>query len=150
MLLSPRCWPNRICARLARNRIDLRDRNVFACKLPRFRTEEREMGFRDDSSESRRRYLAAYDQSEAEKFDRWTLGLSDADHAACLADIRSCFEFKAGMSVLDAGAGTGALCLSLVQVPQIQLTALEPCPSMGALLVFQTRITEGPVGGGIL
>jgi SAM-dependent methyltransferase len=34
------------------------------------------------------------------------------------------------MTVLDAGAGTGVLCMMLSLVPGLQLTALEPCGEM--------------------
>ena len=88
------------------------------------------MSFRENHSESRDRYLAAYNAEEAIKYDGWVSALTEQDHDACLQDINRCVQFSEGMSVLDAGAGTGALCLTLSRVPGLRITALEPCPAM--------------------
>ena len=88
------------------------------------------MNFREDYIESRARYLAAYDADEATKYDAWVTSLTQADHEACLADINQQFRFSSGQAVLDAGAGTGALSLSIAMIPGVQITALEPCVAM--------------------
>ena len=88
------------------------------------------MSFRESYAESRQRYLEAYSDDEAAKYDAWVTSLDAADHEACRRDIAERFSFAAGTSVLDVGAGTGALCLTLVRIPGLRITALEPCPVM--------------------
>ncbi|MCC9602171.1 methyltransferase domain-containing protein [Stieleria sp. JC731] len=82
--------------------------------------------FRQSQLDSRHQYLDAYDDIEAERFDQWTLALDEDDHQACLDDIASAFSFQPGMRVLDVGAGTGALSLSLRHIDGLELSALEP------------------------
>ena len=88
------------------------------------------MTFRGTQLESRARLLAGYGADEASKYDSWIATLTDEDHDACVADMTRYFQFREGMSVLDAGSGTGALCRALVRLPGIEVTALEPCPAM--------------------
>jgi ubiquinone/menaquinone biosynthesis C-methylase UbiE len=92
------------------------------------------MSFRETYLESRARYLAAYNGEQADRYDNWVKRLTREDHLACLADLQTCVEFNDGMAVLDAGAGTGALCLSLTLIPGLTITALEPCEAMLASL----------------
>lgn len=92
------------------------------------------MSFRESFLESRARYLATYNDEEALRYDGWVTQMTDEDHLACLTDLQMWVEFREGMSVLDAGAGTGALSLTLTFVPGLNLTALEPCEAMLNLL----------------
>lgn len=88
------------------------------------------MSYRQNYAASRARYLAAYDAEEAQKYDAWVTSLTQADHKACLDDINQRFRLTSGQELLDAGAGTGALSLSISMVPGVHITALEPCPPM--------------------
>ncbi len=92
------------------------------------------MSFRDIQSICRMRYLAMYDAVEASKYNAWVDAMTDADHDACIADLKHCVEFFGGMAVLDAGSGTGPLCLALVRIPGLNITALEPSSPMIDLL----------------
>ncbi len=92
------------------------------------------LNFREPQSNSRQRYLAMYDIDKAAKYDAGVDALGDADHDACVADLKRCVNFSDMMSVLDAGSGTGALCLALVRMPGLHITALEPSSSMIDLL----------------
>ncbi|QEG02086.1 hypothetical protein Mal15_61690 [Stieleria maiorica] len=92
------------------------------------------MTYRGTQQESRKRYLATCDAEEASKYDAWVNAMTSADHDACVADLNRCIAFFDGMTVLDAGSGTGALCLALVRVSGLRITALEPCATMSKLL----------------
>ena len=61
---------------------------------------------------------------------------------ACVADLRRCIQFRNDMDVLDAGSGTGALCLALVRIPGLRITALEPCSAMSDLLVSKPELAQ--------
>jgi SAM-dependent methyltransferase len=98
------------------------------------------MTYRETYLESRQRYLRTYDFEEVSRYDEWISTLSREEHEACLNDIRPHFNFYPGMNVLDAGAGTGALCLSLATVPELKITALEPCPAMLAKFVSKPEL----------
>ncbi|QDV27037.1 hypothetical protein Q31a_54180 [Aureliella helgolandensis] len=100
------------------------------------------MPYRGNYTESRQRYLATYDTAEAAKYDAWITALTKADHDACLNDIQRHFTFSPGMTILDAGAGTGALCLSLVALPGMRITALEPCPPMQERLASKPELSS--------
>lgn len=88
------------------------------------------MGWRITQAESRARYLAKFDADEVEQYESWIRQLSRDDDLAFLNDLRAAFTFRHGMSVLDAGAGTGAMCRVLVNVPGLSVTAMEPAPAM--------------------
>ena len=92
------------------------------------------MTFRCTQQESRERYLATYDAEGASIYDAWVAGMTAADHDACVADLKRCIAFSGNMAILDAGSGTGALCLALVRISGLHITALEPCKTMNALL----------------
>ena len=92
------------------------------------------MTYRGNQRESRDRFLATYDAAEASSYDSWVSAMSSADHDACVADLRPCVDFRDDMAVLDAGSGTGALCLALVRIAGLRITALEPCAAMTDLL----------------
>lgn len=82
------------------------------------------------------RHAARYDEAEAGSYHaNQGLGrLDDEEKEAILADLRRVIDLRAGMNVLDVGAGTGALCSALVRVAGLEVTALEPAPAMLALL----------------
>lgn len=92
------------------------------------------MSFRASQSTLRERYLAMYAYDEALKYNAWVDSMSDADHEACVVDLSQCVKFSDRMAVLDAGSGTGALCLALVRIPGLEITALEPSAPMIELL----------------
>ncbi len=92
------------------------------------------MDWRINQSESRARYLAKYNTDEVEHYESWILQLTRDDDLACLRDIQNAFTFRGGMSVLDVGAGTGAMCKVLLNVPGLSMTAMEPAPAMLAKL----------------
>ena len=100
------------------------------------------MAFRGTQLESRQRYLSTYDVDEAAVYDGWVTALTDEDQDACLADIGRSFEFAGNSKVLDAGAGTGALCLALIRIAGLEITALEPCAEMGKLLAAKTELSD--------
>jgi SAM-dependent methyltransferase len=96
--------------------------------------ERRVVTWRGTQDESRSRYLAKYDEAEAERWDAMGSMLGRADEDAYLSDLARVFAFRPGMAVLDAGAGTGALCTILARLPGLALTVLEPAPAMLARL----------------
>jgi len=92
------------------------------------------MAWRISQAESRRRYLEKFDVAEVEAYDALVATLSAEDVAAYRADLSSVFPFRAGLRVLDAGAGSGALCQVLRALDGLELTALEPAAAMLARL----------------
>ena len=92
------------------------------------------MTWRSTQDESRARYLEKFDEAEAERYDAMVATLGRADVDAYLSDLAQVFAFRPGMAVLDAGAGTGALCAVLARLPGLAMTALEPAPAMLARL----------------
>jgi len=86
--------------------------------------------------------IESYDDSEAQKYDSWIKTLTDADHMACLQDIQNHVALLPGNKILDAGAGSGALCLALSRVSDIQITALEPCPAMISLFRNRSELAD--------
>lgn len=100
------------------------------------------MTFRCSQQASRERYLEIYDAQEAAKYDSWISEMTAADHDACVADMKRCVTFSENMNVLDAGSGTGALCLALVRIPGLHITALEPCAAMTHLLKSKPELSS--------
>ena len=98
------------------------------------------MTYRGTQQESRQRYLAAYDADGAAKYDSWVRSMDSSDHEACVADLKNCVQIEGELDVLDAGSGTGALCLALVRIPELRITALEPCEAMNELLVCKPEL----------
>ena len=92
------------------------------------------MTWRGTQAASRDRYCAKYDAAEADRYDSSVGRLEPEDEEAYLADLSGVFSFRAGMKVLDAGAGTGTVCLMLARLEGLSLTALEPAPAMLAKL----------------
>lgn len=100
------------------------------------------MSWRDSQAESRRRYVAKFDPEEAERYDALVGQLSPEDEDAYLADLARALELRAGIAVLDAGAGTGTLTRILSRVPDLSLTALEPAPAMLARLRARPELRD--------
>lgn len=80
------------------------------------------------------RLVAKYNDSEAKSYDAFVGTLAKEDEEAYLADIQEVSPLFKGQSVLDVGAGTGALTKILSRVDGLVLTALEPSPAMRELL----------------
>ena len=112
------------------------------------RFSESTVTYRLSQQESRERYLAGYDAHEALRNDAWVTELTSADHDAYLADLCAHVAFCEGMHVLDAGSGTGGLCLTLVRMAGLCLTALEPSPAMSDLLKAKPELEEVSVVNG--
>lgn len=99
------------------------------------------MSFRDTQSDLRERYLSMNGIEAAAKYNAWIDALGDEDHDACLSDIQRHVRFYDKMAVLDAGSGSGALCLALVRIPGLEVTALEPAEPMLDLLRARPELT---------
>lgn len=78
----------------------------------------------------RSQVLAICNEEEAARVDRWTLSLDDDDHEATWEDLRPHWQPRSSDAILDAGAGTGALSLTLVRREHRSLTALDPAAPM--------------------
>lgn len=91
-------------------------------------------GWRISQSESRRRHLEKFDAREAASYDSLVGTLAPDDLRAYRDDLQESFPFRAAMTVLDAGAGTGALTEALASIDGLDLIALEPAPGMLARL----------------
>ena len=100
------------------------------------------MGWRVTQAESRARAIAKFDVNEVETYESWIRQLTREDDLACLNDIQSAFRFRAGMTILDAGAGTGAMCNVLLNIPGLSITALEPAPAMLAKLKGKQELRD--------
>ena len=80
------------------------------------------------------RLVAKYNESEAKSYDALVGTLAKEDEEAYLADIQEAIPLFKGQSVLDVGAGSGALTKILSRVDGLMLTALEPSPAMRELM----------------
>lgn len=98
------------------------------------------MSYRLSQSEFRAKHFSSYDAAAVEQYEAWTRQIGETDELAVLADIAQVFEFGAGMSVLDAGAGTGAMCRMLMRIRGLELTALEPSTLMLQKLVGKQEL----------
>lgn len=106
------------------------------------------MAWRGSQAASRNRYLAKYDATEADQYDLTIGNLTLDDEEAYLSDLQRVFSFREGLSVLDVGAGTGALCKILARLPGLSITALEPAPAMLARLTSKAPLRNvTPVEG---
>jgi aminoglycoside 6'-N-acetyltransferase len=93
---------------------------------------------------ARGRHAARYDTAEALGYQS-TPGLGElgpAEVDAYVHDLRTVIDLSPGHAVLDAGAGTGALCDVLLRWPGVALTALEPSAAMLALLRARPGLTD--------
>lgn len=94
------------------------------------------MDWRIDQAEFRRRTLAKFDEAECARYDALVGQLSREDEDAYCADLSGAVAWRPGMTALDVGAGTGAMCGVLARVaPEAAITALEPAPAMLARLL---------------
>jgi ubiquinone/menaquinone biosynthesis C-methylase UbiE len=78
----------------------------------------------------RARILEICDEQEAMRVDGWTVAMEPADHEAIWQDLAPFWQPRSNDTILDAGAGTGALCLTLIRRPHRSLTALDPSAPM--------------------
>jgi RimJ/RimL family protein N-acetyltransferase/SAM-dependent methyltransferase len=85
---------------------------------------------------ARGRHAARYDAAEARNYVSTPgLGwLSEVEQGAYLSDLGRVVRLEPGSSVLDVGAGAGALCGVLARLPGLELTALEPSAALLELL----------------
>jgi SAM-dependent methyltransferase len=93
-----------------------------------------DMDWRASQADSRDRYPVKFDVAEVDRYDASVGRLSSQDEDAYLSDLSGVLQFREGTSVLDAGAGTGALCGILSRLPGLAITAMEPVPAMLAKL----------------
>jgi ubiquinone/menaquinone biosynthesis C-methylase UbiE len=106
------------------------------------------MNWRNSQLDSRQRYLAKYDAVEMDWYEQWIEALTDEDDEACLHDIQLAFPFESGMTVLDAGAGTGTMCKIWMRMVGLKLFALEPVPAMIAKLKSKPELAPVAVVAG--
>jgi SAM-dependent methyltransferase len=98
------------------------------------------VSWRLTQAESRARYLARVDAAEAARYRALVGTLDEEDEAAYVADLAPIVRWPYGASLLDAGAGTGALTAVLACIPGVSVTALEPAPAMLELLCANPRL----------
>jgi len=99
-------------------------------------------GWRISQAESRRRYLEKFDTAEVDSYDALVGTLAPDDEAAYRADLARVYAFRAGQSILDAGAGSGALAQVLCGVGGLAISTLEPAPAMLARLRSKPSLGE--------
>ncbi|MCS7465699.1 methyltransferase domain-containing protein [Stieleria sp. ICT_E10.1] len=90
------------------------------------------MDWKNDRQAARGRSVGRYDRSAAEEYDHFLgLGTLSAEmQSVLLADLQCVCTLPENADVLDVGAGTGAMCAALIELPVGAITALEPSPSM--------------------
>ncbi|WP_145215577.1 class I SAM-dependent methyltransferase [Planctomycetes bacterium TBK1r] len=90
------------------------------------------MQWKADRQAARGRSADRYNSQAAEQYDGVPgLGTLSAEmQSALLADLQHVTTIFENADVLDVGAGTGALCSALTDLPLESITALEPSPSM--------------------
>ena len=59
--------------------------------------------------------------------------MSEVERDAYLSDLGRVVRLDPGSSVLDVGAGAGALCGVLARLPGLELTALEPSAAVSTV-----------------
>ncbi|MCC6512132.1 MAG: class I SAM-dependent methyltransferase [Pirellulaceae bacterium] len=91
------------------------------------------------------RLVAKYNESEAKSYDAFVGTLTKEDEEAYLADIQEVSPLLKGHSILDVGAGSGALTKILSRVDGLVLTAMEPSPDMRELLRSKPELAKVPV-----
>ncbi len=100
------------------------------------------MSWQENRAACRARYVAKYNPEEAIAYEGYLGSLAEVDELAYLADITSVFQFSEGMSVLDVGAGTGALSKVLTRVPGLRQTAMEPSLAMLDILKSKPALSR--------
>jgi SAM-dependent methyltransferase len=100
------------------------------------------VSWRITQAESRARYLARFDAAEAARYHSLVGTLDEEDEAAYVADIARIVRWPERASLLDAGAGSGALTSILATVHGVTVTALEPAPAMLELLRANPRLSR--------
>ena len=100
------------------------------------------MNWQTSRAASRARYVAKYNASEARSYEIIVGKLADENEVAYLTDIEHVFPLRAGMSVLDVGAGTGALSKILSRIDGLRITALEPSPAMISILKEKRELSQ--------
>lgn len=98
------------------------------------------MNWQQAREQVRGRLIAKYNAQEAKSYDDMVGSLSDADEEAYLADIQATIPLCAGQSVLDVGAGSGALSSILARVNGLAITAMEPSTDMLNLLRAKPKL----------
>jgi SAM-dependent methyltransferase len=98
------------------------------------------MEWRGSQADSRHRYLTKFDAAEVDRYDASVGHLEREDQDAYLSDLGRVARLGEGATVLDAGAGTGALCGILSRLPRLSITALEPAPAMLARLTSKAEL----------
>lgn len=100
------------------------------------------MHWRISLADFRERYLAKLDMAEADRYDALLGQLGRDVEDAYLSDLEPLLpQLREGKTVLDAGAGTGALCAILSRFPGLAITALEPAPAMLAKLRSKPQLS---------
>ena len=100
------------------------------------------MPWRGTQAASRDRYLAKFDEKEAAVYHSLVGNPGLADLVAYRTDLRRVYSFPLSAKVLDAGAGTGAMCQILSDDRSVIVTALEPSPAMLAILKLQPGLQK--------
>jgi SAM-dependent methyltransferase len=98
--------------------------------------------WRGSQAAARARHLARFDAAETDRYHRLVGQLNRQQQDAYLADLGRVFQLRAGLSVLDTGAGTGTLCGILLRQGGLSVTALEPVPAMLARLRGNAELQE--------
>lgn len=98
------------------------------------------MSWRITQAEWRARYLVRIDAAEAARYHSLVGSMEADDAGAYLADLARVARWPAGATLLDAGAGTGALTAVLAGMPGLAVTALEPAAAMLELLRSDPRL----------
>ncbi len=99
---------------------------------------------------ARGRSADRYNSQAAEEYDG-VLGLGTLSaemQSALMADLQRVYTVFENADVLDVGAGTGAFCGALTDLPVRSITALEPSPSMLERLKTKPELIRArPVAG---
>jgi SAM-dependent methyltransferase len=106
------------------------------------------MSYRLAQHQSREKLESIFNENEVAKYDDWVSELTDEDHEACLLDIAQHLDVNQYPRILDVGAGTGAMCMALARVENLNITALEPLATMITVLqkkqeLSQVRVVQG-------